>query len=334
MNIIIPMAGRGSRLRPHTLTTPKPLVPVAGKPIVEWLVEDLITLCPEKVQQIGFVIGDFGEDVERDLLAVAERLGAQGKIFYQTEALGTAHAIDCAKELLSGPVLVAFADTLFRTSYQIDSHDDGVIFVQKVKEPSAYGVVKLSSEGIITDFIEKPQHFVSDLAIIGIYYFKNGDELKDEIEKLIQNDIKEKGEYQLTNVIEILKKKGNKYKPGEVSEWLDCGNKDLVVQTNKRMLEIKSPTGYLAPTAKIENATIIQPCFIDDQVELKNSVIGPYVSLGAQTTVLNSVIENTIIQKNSHLSGAVLADSMIGNHVQFVLKSKDLSIGDYTNIEG
>lgn len=332
MNIIIPMAGKGSRLRPHTLTTPKPLVPVAGKPIVEWLVEDLIALCPEKVDTIGFIIGDFGQEVEKKLVEIAERLGSKGKIYYQKEALGTAHAINCASELLTGPTVVAFADTLFKTDFKVKTEDDGVIFVQKVNDPSAFGVVKISPEGHITEFVEKPTEFVSDLAIIGIYYFKEGPKLKAGIEDLIAKDLKTKGEFQLTDVMETLKSNGTKYRPGQVEEWLDCGNKNATVFTNQRMLEIKLSKGQIAASAKIENSTIIPPCFIDENVVISNAVIGPHVSIGSNTTILNSVISNTIIQKNTHLQSIITENSMIGSHVQFIGNSKDLSIGDYTNI--
>ena len=172
MKIIVPMAGRGSRLRPHTLTVPKPLVPIAGKPIVERLVEDITRVCGQKVDEIAFVIGDFGKEVESELVNIAEGLGAKGSIYHQYEALGTAHAILCAKESLYGPVVVAFADTLFRADFKLDSSKDSIIWVQQVKDPSAYGVVKMDDNSVITHFIEKPTEFVSDLAIIGIYFFK------------------------------------------------------------------------------------------------------------------------------------------------------------------
>lgn len=333
MNIIIPMAGRGSRLRPHTLTTPKPLVPVAGKPIVEWLVRDIINLCPDKVDTIGFVIGDFGKEVEENLIKVAESLGAKGQIFYQEEALGTAHAIYCANELLTGPTIIAFADTLFKTDFKINKEDDGVIFVQKVEDPSAFGVVKLSSEGFITDFVEKPENFVSDLAIIGIYYFRDGIKLRKEIKYLLDNNLKYKGEFQLTDVMETMRKQGTQYRPGEVNEWLDCGNKNATVYTNQRMLEIKTPTGNISSSIEVSNATIIQPCYISDNVTIKNSVIGPHVSIGEHTTILNSVISNTIIQKNTHIQGLITSNSMIGNHVQLSCNPKELSVGDFTNID-
>jgi len=333
MNIIIPMAGKGSRLRPHTLTTPKPLVPVAGKPIVEWLAGDLIALCPEKIDTIGFIIGDFGPEVEVNLIAVAERLGAKGKIFYQEEALGTAHAIYCAKELLEGPTIIAFADTLFKTDYKINPDDEGVIFVQRVEDPSAFGVVKLAEEGYITDFIEKPKTFVSDMAIIGIYYFRDGHKLRTQIQHLIDNKITTSGEYQLTDAMETLKRGGARYIPGEVVEWLDCGNKNATVNTNQRMLEIKLGQGQVHESVKTENSVLIQPCFIDEDVVIWNSVVGPHVSVGQGSIILNSVISNSIIQKNSHIQSVITDNSMIGNHVKYDGRSKDLSIGDYTCIK-
>ncbi|MEQ8521272.1 MAG: nucleotidyltransferase family protein, partial [Vicingaceae bacterium] len=237
MKIIVPMAGIGKRMRPHTLTVPKPLLKVAGKPIVQRLVEDIASLCHEAVEEIAFIVGDFGDQVERDLLAVAESLGAKGKIYQQTEALGTAHAIYCAAESLSGKVIIAFADTLFYADFDLDEEKDGIVWVEKVDDPRPFGVVRLNSEGVIEEFIEKPQEFISDLAIIGIYYFKDGANLRDEIKYLLDNDIKDKGEYQLTNALENMNAKGRKFYPGKVDEWLDCGNKNATVFTNQRVLE-------------------------------------------------------------------------------------------------
>ena len=196
------MAGRGSRLRPHTLTVPKPLVPVGGKPIVHRLVEDIAAVCAEKIDEIAFVIGDFGDEVERELIAVAEKLGAKGSIHYQDKPLGTAHAVLCAREKLEGPVVVAFADTLFKANFKIDPNDDGILWVKQIDDPSAFGVIKMNDKGEIVDFVEKPKEFVSDLAMIGIYYFKDGEYLRSELQYLLDNDIKDKGEYQLTNIIQ------------------------------------------------------------------------------------------------------------------------------------
>src|SRR4051812_4785319 len=156
MNIIIPMAGLGKRLRPHTLTTAKPLLPVAGKPIVQRLVEDIIATSNEKVEEIAFIIApNFGKDVEDHLCKVAESLGAVGKICYQGKALGTAHAILCASEQLKGNVFIAFADTLFDAKFSIDKNKDAIIWTQKVADPSAFGVVKLNDKNEIEAFVEK-----------------------------------------------------------------------------------------------------------------------------------------------------------------------------------
>ena len=330
MKLIIPMAGIGKRMRPHTLTVPKPLLPVAGKPMVQHLVEDICKMTGENITEIGFVIGNFGKEVEKNLLNVAEKMGAKGKIFYQKEALGTAHAVLCAAEMLEGKIIVAFADTLFRGEVEIDSSKDGVIWVQKVEDPKPFGVVKLDKQNIITDFVEKPQEFVSDLAIIGIYYFKDGAFLNKEMQYLIDNDLKEKGEFQLTNALENMKKKGSKFTVAEVAEWLDCGNKDAMIFTNRRILETKANRKN---TTKLENSIVIQPCYIDESVSIKNSVVGPFVSIGANTKIENSVISDSIIQDSSSISNSNITTSMIGSYVQMEGMQGNLSIGDYNQFK-
>ena len=333
MKIIVPMAGRGSRLRPHTLTIPKPLVPVGGKPIVQRLVEDITKVCGEAVDEIAFIIGDFGDQVEKDLITVAENLGAKGSIYHQEEALGTAHAILCAKESLEGNIVVAFADTLFKADFTLDANAEGIIWVSQIDDPSAFGVVKLNDDNIITDFIEKPQEFVSDLAIIGIYYFKDGAYLKDELQYLIDNKITDKGEYQLTDALENMKQKGTKFAPGEVKEWLDCGNYKATVYTNQRVLEFIRNENIIDSSLKLENSVIIEPCFIAKNVEIKNAIIGPHVSIGENTVIKNSVISNSIIQTNSFIKSSNFKNSMIGNHASIKGNVKEYSVGDYNEID-
>jgi glucose-1-phosphate thymidylyltransferase len=334
MNIIIPMAGLGKRMRPHTLTTAKPLIPVAGKPVVERLVEDITKVCGEKINEIAFVISPaFGKEVENNLLSIAKNQDAKGSIWYQKEALGTAHAIMCAAPVITGKTVVAFADTLFKADFKMDTDHDGVIWVQKIENPSQFGVVKIDEQNFITDFVEKPKEFVSDLAIIGIYYFKDGDYLKSELQYLLDNNIMDKGEYQLTNALENMKRKGTKFVPGKVSEWLDCGNKAATVYTNQRILEYDRNEKRLRGNGIIlENSALIEPCFLGDNVRLINSVIGPHVSIGSGSSVENSVIRNSIIQKNSKLISVNIADSMIGNNAEIIGRPEDLSIGDFTII--
>ncbi len=332
MNIIIPMAGRGTRLRPHTLTVPKPLIPVAGKPIVQRLVEDIVEMCDQPVENIGFIIGDFGEDVEKELLNIASKEGAQGHIFYQDKPLGTAHAILCAEQLMDRNVIVAFADTLFKANIKINPENDGTIWVHKVEDPSGFGVVKLNDEQIITEFVEKPPTFVSDLAIIGIYYFKDGQYLKNELQYLIDNDIKDKGEYQLTSALENMKQKGTQFSIASVEEWLDCGNKDATVYTNQRVLEFskEKEQDLISADATLTNASIIDPCYIGEGAVIVNSVIGPHVSVGVGTSIKNSIITNSIIQNETQVSNKIITNSMIGSHAHLQGNAESISLGDHS----
>ena len=333
MKIIIPMAGWGSRLRPHTLTIPKPMVPIAGKPIVQRLVEGLVQAVDEKIEEINFVIREeFGQATEEKLKEVARDLNTKAILSYQDSPEGTAHAIYCAKESLNGPVIVAFADTLFRTDFKIDSEKDGVIWVNKVEDPKAFGVVKVNDDDIITDFVEKPQEFVSDLAIIGIYYFKDGEALKEEIEYLLDNKLREKGEYQLTDALENLKRKGAKFVPGEVIEWLDCGNKAACIYTNERVLENAQGKEQLQFSKEFKNTRIIEPCFIGEDVVLENVILGPYVSVGKGSVIKNSIVKNSIIQTETSINGVILDKAMLGNKVEVSLKPRDYSLGDYTTV--
>ena len=334
MKIIIPMAGKGKRMRPHTLTVPKPLIKIAGKPIVQRLVEDITKVCGEKVDEIAFIIGsDFGKEVEENLIKIAESQGAKGTICYQEKALGTAHAIMCAKDSISGKTVVAFADTLFKADFVMDTNQEGVIWVQGIEDPRQFGVVKLNDAGVITDFVEKPETFISNLAIIGIYYFKDGDNLKKELQYLLDNNITEKGEFQLTNALENMKQKGIAFTPGKVTEWLDCGNKDATVYTNQRVLEFEKGNPSMKGTnISIENSTIIEPCFFGDHVTIKNSIVGPHVSLGAGSIVKDSVLNNSIIQASTKLSHTIISNSMIGEGAEVKGKALDLSMSDYTTL--
>ena len=331
MKIIVPMAGMGKRMRPHTLTVPKPLIPIAGKPIVQRLVEDIARVCGEPVDEVAFIIGRFGAEVEKSLVKIAESVGAKGTIYYQDEPLGTAHAILCAKDSLRGPLVVAFADTLFKADFTLDSSVPGTIWVQKVEDPKPFGVVKLNEQGQITEFVEKPETFVSDLAIIGIYYFQDGEYLRDELQYLLDNDIKDKGEYQLTNALENMKNKGTIFVPGQVTEWLDCGNKDATVFTNQRYLEYLKERGekLVADSATITNSVLIEPVYIGEDAIITNSVVGPHVSIGSKSNVRDSRVSNSIVQTSATILNAAITDSMIGNFASVSSKANDLSVGDY-----
>lgn len=319
-------------MRPHTLTVPKPLIPVAGKPIVQRLVEGLAAVCAEPVEEIAYIIGDFGEEVENELISIANGLGANGSIHYQKQALGTAHAILCAEPVLKGKTIVAFADTLFKADFKLDDTKDGIIWVHQVDDPSAFGVVKLDADNNITDFVEKPEEFVSDLAIIGIYYFNDGEYLKSELQYLIDNDIKDKGEFQLTNALENMKNKGTRFSPGAVVEWLDCGNKNATVYTNQRVLEFDKNEQLVHISVQVDHSTIVKPCFIGENSVIKNSTIGPHVSIGANCSIEGSKLENCLVQNNTAITNSELKNSMLGSNVTYTGNSEDASIGDYSTI--
>lgn len=336
MKIIVPMAGRGSRLRPHTLTVPKPLIPIAGKPIVHRLVEDIAGVINQKLEEVAFIIHEsFGKQVEEELKAIAGKLGAKGTIYYQNEALGTAHAIMCAKDSLDGPCVIAYADTLFRADFTLDPKADSVIWVKEVEDPSQYGVVNLNDQGHITGMTEKPKEFVSDLAVIGIYYFKQGEVLRNELQKVLDAKLMHGGEYQINDGIKAMIAQGKIFVPGKIDEWMDCGNKNITVETNSKMLQFLQNDGVelVAQDVVLNNSKIIPPCFVGEGVVLNNTVIGPNVSIGKGSKVEDSTIQNSLIQHATVIKNAHLDNAMIGSNAHFNGKFTAVSIGDYSVLE-
>jgi len=333
MNLIIPMAGKGTRMRPHTLTIPKPFIPVAGKPIIERLIMELCTAFKGKsVKNIGFVVNDLDKKNLECLVKIAEGINANPKFYTQNPPSGTAHAISCAHELLSGEVIIAYADTLFKQNESIDYEFNNCIWVKNVANPSSFGVVKCNEVGVITDFVEKPQTLISNLAVIGIYCFKDGLQLSYYINKSIKEGIKNRNEYELTFVLEMMKNDGIVFCSKSVDEWLDCGNAKATLYANERFLKFTEKSNLVSSSALISNSVLIQPVFIGNEVEVTNSVIGPYVSISNFSKVKNSCISNSIIQSNSVLQNANISQSLFGNFVNFVDKSSQMYIGDYNDI--
>ena len=338
MKIIIPMAGRGSRLRPHTLSVPKPLISVAGQPIVNQLLYEISKISKIPITDIGFILGDpvyFGKEIEEDLKILAKKFGATPHIFRQKEPIGTGHAIMCASEILNGPTIVAYADTLIRTKGELDLDADAIICVNKVDKPEAFGVVELNDKRQIVNLVEKPKTFVSDLAVIGIYYFKEIQILKDSLKKYINKNLKKEEEYQINQGILEMIKSGIVFKTNNVDKWMDCGNSEAAVNTNKELLEIKLNEGLnlREPSSELINSKIIPPCFIGKNVTIKNSTVGPGTSIGQGTKVDNCFLKNCLIQNNSYLKDLKLNKAMIGNYVHYEGKHKFVSIGDYSMLK-
>ncbi|WP_435412490.1 sugar phosphate nucleotidyltransferase [Psychroserpens mesophilus] len=339
MKIIVPMAGRGSRLRPHSLTVPKPLIPVAGQPIVHRLVKDIAKVLKQPIEEIAFVLGDpawFGDDVVESLKSLAVSLGAKPSIYRQDQPLGTGHAIMCAKPSLSGPAVIAYADTLIRAEFDLDPDADSVIWTKRVANPEAYGVVKLNAKEEIVELVEKPETFVSDQAVIGIYYFKDVAVLKGKLQEILDENIMNGGEYQINDGIKRMMAEGRIFKTGTVDEWMDCGNKSVTLETNAKMLGFLASDGeeqLIADSVKNINSTIIEPCCIGENVVLNNATVGPNVSIGNNCTIDNSTVKNSLIQTHTTIKNANLDNAMIGNHVSYDGNFKSISIGDYSVLE-
>jgi glucose-1-phosphate thymidylyltransferase len=339
MKIIVPMAGRGSRLRPHSITVPKPLIPVAGEPIVHRLVKDIAKVLKQPITEVAFVLGDpafFGDDVVDSLTDLANSLGAKASIYRQDKPLGTGHAIMSAEPSLSGPAVIAYADTLIRAEFDLDPNADSVIWTKEVPNPEAYGVVNLNDNNEITELVEKPSTFISNQAVIGIYYFKEVGQLKSKLQEILDENIMNGGEYQINDGIKRMMEDGKVFKTGSVDEWMDCGNKEITLETNSKMLgflEKDAEEQLVDQSVVLENATIIPPCFIAKNTILKNSKIGPNVSLGENCVIENATIIESLIQNHTTVKNAKLNNAMIGNHVIYDGNYTNVSIGDYSKLE-
>lgn len=332
------MAGRGSRLRPHSLTIPKPLLPVAGTPIVYQLVNEIARVLDTPVDEVAFVLGDpvfFDEEVEKQLIALAHSLGAEASIYRQDEPLGTGHAIMCAKASLSGPAVVAYADTLIRADFDLDPNADAVIWVKQVENPSAYGVVELNKENQIVGLVEKPESFVSDQAVIGIYYFKDIAILKEKLERVVEKQLLPGQEYQINDGILAMLEEGYHFHPGLVKEWMDCGNPQITLDTNTQMLKIleQENQAMVAADVVLENSQLIPPCYIGEGVVIKDSTVGPYVTLGKGTQVYKSKMTHCLVQNDTEIHNATLERAMLGNKVYFNGNFSEISIGDYSTLK-
>lgn len=327
MKLIIPMAGRGTRVRPHSHTTPKPLLPVAGTMIVERIVETFARTLDRTITEIVYILGpDFGQNIKDTLKEMSERHDATATFKVQETALGTAHAVACAGDSLSGEVIIVFADTIFDSKDSVSVEDaDSVIWLKEVEDPSRFGVAVHDGD-TITDFVEKPSEPISNLAIIGVYYFKKGEDLNKEIQYLIDNNVTGHGnEYQLTDALDRLLKDDKVFKKATVDEWLDCGTLPAWLDTTAEILE-KEQHSY----GEFENTTIHEPVFIGKNVEIRNSEIGPFASIENGTVIENSTVKKSIVQSNATIKNSSLERSTVGNFAEADGVSGEMHIGDHS----
>lgn len=327
MHVIIPVAGFGTRLRPHTYTKPKPLVQVAGNTVLGHILE---SLKGAGVSEITFIVGYLGDQV-REYMA-REYPEFKANYVEQKELKGQAHAIYLAKAHVHEPLLIIFSDTISDADFPAlgATQHDGVIFVKQVEDPRRFGVVTTDNHGIIQRFVEKPETFVSDLAVIGVYYLRDYAALFGAIETLMERNIQTKGEFFLADALELMVRDGQKLHAQTVAVWEDCGTPDALLQTNRYMLEHgRAATHGDAP----EGSVLIPPVHISANVTIENSVIGPFVSLAEGCEVRNAIVRDTIVDTRATIRDTMLSESIIGSDAAVRGRYRRLNVGDSSNVD-
>jgi len=326
MKIIIPLAGFGKRLRPHTYSKPKPLLNVAGKAVLGHVLDKLQGL---DIEEIIFIVGYLGEQIEKYVTA---NYDFPAHYVEQKELLGQAHAIRLAREYVDGDVLILFVDTIFEADLVAlcDLPTDGVIYCKEVDDPRRFGVVTLGDEGFITRFVEKPAKPVSNLAVIGLYYVKDGPALFSAIDELIECDIKTKGEYFLADALQILVGRGQRFNAWTVEVWEDCGTPEAVLHTNRYLLEHGHDNGGEAQTV---NSVIISPVHIASTAKVRDSVIGPYVTIGEGAKVRSSIVRDSIIDAGATIEDAMVDQSLVGKDALVRGRFRRFNVGDSSAVD-
>jgi glucose-1-phosphate thymidylyltransferase len=323
MKVIIPLAGFGTRLRPHTYTRPKPLVSVAGKPVLGHILDKLVGL---DIQEIIYVVGYLGDQI-RDY--VEANYSFPSRYIEQKELKGQAHAIYLARDYLSGPVLIIFVDTIFDADLRplASEQSDGILYVKEVDDPRRFGVV-VEQDGFITRLVEKPDTPVSNLAVIGLYYVRDSQMLLDCIAELIRKDIRTQGEYFLADAFQLMIDRGAKLVAERVDVWEDCGKPETLLHTNRYLLE----HGDAQETAT-ENSVLVPPVHIARTAVIKDSVVGPYVSVAEGAAIVRSILRDCIINESARIEDANLSQSLIGKDANVRGSAQKLNVGDSSQVE-
>ncbi|MDW8054683.1 MAG: sugar phosphate nucleotidyltransferase [Anaerolineae bacterium] len=329
MNVIIPLAGFGTRLRPHTYSKPKPLVSVAGKPVLGHILDRVLSAV--SVDQFVFVVGYLGEQIEQYVRANYPHL--RGAYVEQKELNGQAPAILLARGLVHGPTLIIFVDTLADADLQALEREssDGVIFVKEVDDPRRFGVVQLDAQGYIARFIEKPSTFENRLAVIGMYYVRDADALMDACATLIERGIKIKNEYFLADAFNIMIERGAKLRPQTVNVWLDCGTAQAVLETNRYLLAHGHDNSALWRGRA--GVVVVPPVNIHPSAHIVNSVIGPNASIGEGCHIEHSVIRESVVESGAQVIDHVMANSLIGRDAVLIGRPRRFNVGDSSVVD-
>lgn len=330
LKIVIPMAGLGTRLRPHTWSKPKQLVSVAGETVFDHLMRSLASLPdPNQVELIA-IVGYLGEQIEEHIRRKYPNLPA--RFVVQDDPRGQSHAIKLAEKYLTGPMMVVFADTLIEADLSIlkDESVEALTWVEPVPDPRRFGVASLGPDGWVTRLVEKPQDMSNNLAIVGFYYFKEAEKLIAAIDEQMKREMHLKGEYYLADAVNIMLESGLKMRTCKVDVWLDAGTPDALLETNRYLLANgKDNSRDFTPPP---DTVIIPPVYIHPTAEIFTSIIGPYVSLGAGCRIEHSIIQDSILEDEAHVKGGILERSLLGRRACLERRAGVVNAGDNTEI--
>jgi glucose-1-phosphate thymidylyltransferase len=325
MKVVIPMAGYGTRLRPHTYSRPKPLINVAGQPMLKYLLDSLQEL---NIDQYIFIVGYLGDQLKE---FITDEYDFDSVFLRQEDLTGQSPAIYLARNYIQGPTIILFADTLFETDLSIIKSDvDGVIFTKEVPDPKRFGVVKTNSEGHIVSFIEKPDSMENRNAVIGLYYVRDGEDLLRAIEQQVATETLTKGEFYIADAFQIMINQGAKFRTQDVSIWLDTGKPETVLETNQYLLEHGRDN---SKQVNYPGVSIIPPVNIHPDANVRNSIIGPYTTIAAYCEVSDSIIRDSIVDAGAQVLNSILDKSLIGQNASVAGRYRTLNVGDQSSID-
>ncbi len=329
MKVIIPLAGFGKRMRPHTWSKPKPLLYVAGKPVLGHILDKLADLDVE-VEELVFIVGWLGEQIQEYYEASGYPYPARSVV--QTELLGQAHAIWLARENLHGPALIIFVDTIFEADLGglEASGLDGILYVKEVEDPRRFGVAVLDRDGLVTRYVEKPETTDNKLAVIGAYYIRDAGWLLRTIEELMERNMQTKGEFYLADALTLMIEQGARFSVREVSVWKDCGTPQAVLETNRHLLDHGRDNGSIA---RVTDSVLISPVYIDPSAQVENAIIGPYVTIAENSVIRQSIIRDSIVDKGAHIDDSLLDRSLIGRDAVVRGRYRSLNVGDSARVD-
>jgi glucose-1-phosphate thymidylyltransferase len=328
MKVVIPMAGYGTRLRPHTWSKPKPLVTVAGKPVLGHVLDTIAGL--PFVDEVIFIVGYLGQQVEEYVRQAYPNMRA--RYIEQRELLGQSHAVWLARQHLSGPMLMIFVDTLIEADLsKLASERFGALaFVKAVPDPRRFGVAEVGPNGLVSRLVEKPQDVSNNLAVVGLYYFADAAGLLKAIEAQMESGAQLKGEFFLADAVNILLQGGLQMRVEPVEVWMDCGTPESLLETNRFLLDRGRDNS--AEAARRPQVLVIPPVYIDPSAELRQALIGPHVTIAAGCVVERSILQDSIVDAGSSIVDTTLAGSLIGRDARVVGRHRSLNVGDSSEV--